>query len=151
MEVYRVTLTKYACTLSGEGARLFGGRWNRRGTPCIYASENRSLAVLEYSANITLDIIPRALSIVCIEIPSQHIRRLTVAQLPGNWRSTAVPMTTKHFGNKLLRESGVPAFAVPSVIIPDELNYVLNPLHTESIGFRIKDIRDFPYDIRVKQ
>ena len=63
MVVYRLGGTKYATDLTGEGARLFGGRWNNEGTPCIYTSQSRALAILEYTVNINIDDIPRALSI----------------------------------------------------------------------------------------
>lgn len=150
MEVYRVSITKFARDMNGEGARLFGGRWNLKGTPCIYTSENRSLAVLEYSVNVALELIPRALSIVCFEIPDRNIRKLSVSELPGNWRNATVPVSTKDFGTRILLDGKTFAFKVPSVIIPDEFNYVLNPLQYDPDGFRIRDVQDFPYDVRIK-
>mgnify|MGYP001550316464 FL=1 len=151
MEVYRVSATKYAGDTEGEGARRFGGRWNLKGIPCIYTSASRSLALLEYSANVSLDIIPRALSIVCFEIPDRNIRKLSVAELPANWRSGTVPMATKNFGTGILLDGKTFAIKVPSVIIPEEFNYVINHLQYDPDGVRIKDVQDVPYDVRIKR
>lgn len=73
MIVYRIGRTKYAEDLTGEGARLNGGRWNHRLTACLYTSESRALAVLEYTVNVNIDDIPRALSISTVEIPEKNI------------------------------------------------------------------------------
>ena len=73
MIVYRIGSTKYANDLTGEGARLNGGRWNHKLTPCVYTSESRSLAILEYTVNVNVYDIPRALSMASIEIPETSI------------------------------------------------------------------------------
>ena len=86
MVVYRVGKTKYANDLKGEGARLFGGRWNNKMVGCLYTSESRALAVLEYTVNVNIDDIPRALSITVIGIPDSPIKILSEADLPGDWK-----------------------------------------------------------------
>lgn len=151
MEVFRISVGEFARDMDGEGARLFGGRWNQKGIPCIYTSENRSLAILEYSVNISLDLIPRSLCIVRFEIPDRNIRKLAVSDLPGNWQNAAVPMSTREFGTAILLDGKTFAFRVPSVIIPDEFNFVINPLQYDPDGLRITDVQDFPYDIRIKK
>src|SRR4051812_17147456 len=98
MLVYRLSRSKWADDLSGEGARLHGGRWNHIGLPCIYASESRALAVLEYTVNVGLEDIPRALSIITIDLPDKKIFTPPPAQLPGNWRESPAPASTKDFG-----------------------------------------------------
>lgn len=150
MNVYRLCRTKYADDLSGEGARLFGGRWNSVGIPCVYCSASRSLAVLEYTVNISIENIPRALSMVTIEIPDQQVEIIQVRNLPGDWRATPVPASTRDFGSELLMLADKPVIAMPSVVIPDEYNYILNPLHSASSMFRITEISDFIFDLRLK-
>ena len=86
MRVYRIGWTKYSWNLSGEGARLHGGRWNHKGTPLLYTSESRALALLELTGNVNMDDIPRALSITVIEIPDSLIKTVTMAALPGDWQ-----------------------------------------------------------------
>ncbi len=149
MYVYRIVKSKYAAELSGEGARLFGGRWNDKGTPCLYASESRSLALLEYTVNVNVDDIPRALSLTTIEIPD-HIHEVTISELPGNWRLAPAPADAAHFGTALLRSMIAPSIKIPSVVIPEEFNYLLNPLHPDKELFRIVEIKDFIYDLRIK-
>ena len=79
MLLYRIARTKWARTLDGEGARLHGGRWNNPGTSCIYTSESRALALLEYTVNTNLDDIPRALSIITIQVSEEEAANLTAA------------------------------------------------------------------------
>jgi RES domain-containing protein len=150
MIVYRIGRTKYSKDLSAEGARLNGGRWNHKLTPCLYTSGSRSLAVLEYTVNVNIDDIPRALSMTTLEIPEKNILRLTIADLPGDWRAAPAPASTKDFGTQLLKNNEHPIVQIPSAIIPDENNYLLNPMHRESVLFSIIDITDFVYDVRIK-
>ncbi|RYY06184.1 MAG: RES domain-containing protein [Sphingobacteriaceae bacterium] len=150
MIVYRVGKTKYANDLMGEGARLNGGRWNNKGVGCLYTSESRALALLEYTVNIDIDDIPRALSITIIEIPNYSIKNWKEADLPGDWRYSPAPSSTKNFGSKLLLAVKEPYIKVPSTVIPAEYNYLLNPLHPESKNFKVIDISDFIYDVRIK-
>lgn len=145
MIVYRIGKTRYAKDLTGEGSRLHGGRWNHKLIPCIYTSESRSLAVLEYTVNINIDDIPRALSITTYEI-----LYLETYELPGNWKEVPAPSATKDFGTRLLERALFPVIRFPSSVVPDEFNYIINPLHPGSKDCRILDIRDFSYDVRIK-
>ncbi len=150
MIVYRIGRTKYADDLTGEGARLNSGRWNHKLTPCVYTSESRALAVLEYTVNINIDDIPRALSISTIDIPETNILELTVAELPGDWRVAPAPASTRDFGTRLLKKAQFPIIRIPSAVLSDEFNFLLNPLHIESSKFKIFDVQDFVYDVRIK-
>jgi RES domain-containing protein len=150
MIVYRIGKTKYAGDLKGEGAGLFGARWNNKMVACLYTSESRALALLEYTVNVNIDDIPRALSITAIEIPDRTIRILNEADLPGDWKDSPAPSSTKDFGSTLLLAAAEPVIRIPSAVIPDEFNYLLNPLHPDSKKFKITDMRDFVYDVRIK-
>ena len=150
MIVYRVGKTRYARDLSGEGARLYGGRWNHKLTACLYSSESRALAVLEYTVNVNIDDIPRALSITSIELPNAVIEELSMADLPGNWMEIPAPSSTKDFGTNVLKDANSPIVKIPSTVIPEEFDYLLNPLHPGSKGFKIVEIKDFVFDVRIK-
>jgi len=150
MRVYRIGKTKHANDLTGEGARLFGGRWNHKLTPCIYTSESRALALLEYTVNINIEDISRALSITIIEIPTISIQEIEEVQLPGNWKQVPAPSSTKDLGTHLLKTSAKLVLKISSSVITEEYNYLLNPLHPDSKLFKIVDIRDFVYDVRIK-
>ncbi|MFT3950186.1 MAG: RES family NAD+ phosphorylase [Agriterribacter sp.] len=150
MIVYRIGRTKFSKDLSGAGARLHGGRWNHILTSCIYTSESRALAVLEYTVNVNIDDIPRSLSISTFEIPDTGIYELTVKDLPGNWKAAPASSSTKDLGTKLLRSANSPIIKIPSAIIPQEFNFILNPQHPGSENFKILDVEDFVYDVRIK-
>lgn len=148
MLVYRIAQTRYANDLSGEGARLFGGRWNLPMTPCLYASESRALSLLEYSVNVNANEICRALSFVTLKIDNARIHEVMIHELPGNWMEPVIPQHTREFGTRLLIEQKLQVIKIPSVVIADEFNYLINPLHCSDL--KIVAIKDYPYDIRIK-
>lgn len=150
MLVYRVGRTKHASDLSGEGAKINGGRWNRKSIPCLYTSESRALSLLEYTVNVNIEEIPRALSTVVIEIPESEILIITEGSLPGNWKQFPVPSTTQDFGSHLLKTAKKSVIKIPSSVITEEYNYLLNPLHLNSKKFKIVSITDLIYDLRIK-
>ncbi|HZW78050.1 MAG TPA: RES family NAD+ phosphorylase [Flavobacteriaceae bacterium] len=148
MKVYRLTKTQYADDLKGTGAKLFGGRWNNVDWGCIYTAESRALSTLEYAVNINIDFIPRALSICIFEIDETKIHDVSEEVLPGNWKATPAPKSTRDFGTALLKQK-IPIIKVPSIIIPEESNYILNPLAADG-AFELIDIKDFVFDLRIK-
>lgn len=149
MKVYRISKTEYANDLNGTGAKLFGGRWNQVDTPCIYTSESRSLAVLEYSVNINIDFISDSLSICIFEIDEKQIKEIKPQELPNDWRETPAPYSTKSIGTEWL-QNNVPIIKVPSIIIPDEHNYILNPSISQKY-FQLIDTKKFTFDLRIKK
>jgi RES domain-containing protein len=150
MIVYRIGRTKYANDLSGEGARLHGGRWNHKMVPCIYTSQSRALALLEYTVNVNIDDIPRALSFTTFEIPDNSLLVLQLKDLPGNWTEAPSPGSTKDFGTAILKKGEYSVIKIPSVVIPLESNYLINPLHRDITKCKIIDVHDFVYDVRIK-
>lgn len=150
MIVYRISSSKYANDLTGEGARLHGGRWNHKLTPCLYAAATRALAILEYSVNVNVDDIPRALSIVSIEVLDTSILTLKQAQLPGDWWQAPASSSTKDFGTALLKQNEYLTIQIPSAVVPEECNYLINPLHPEMNKVRIVEVKDCVYDVRIK-
>jgi RES domain-containing protein len=150
MLVYKIGRTKYSRDLSGEGARLNGGRWNHKLVRCIYTSESRALALLEYTVNVNIEDIPRALSITTFDIPETEILSLAEKDLPGNWKDVPAPSSIKDFGTNKLKDLSAPIIKIPSSVIPSEFNYLLNPLHASSKLFKIVDVVDLVYDMRIK-
>lgn len=150
MFVYRIGRTKYAEDLTGEGARLNGGRWNHKLIPCIYTSESRALAMLEYTVNINIEDIPRRLSISTFEIPDKSIYKVPASQLPGDWMTSPIPSSSKDFGTAFLQKTAHLILQFPSAVIPAERNFIINPLHKNFSKISIVSVEDFVYDIRVK-
>lgn len=149
MKVYRLTKTQYADDLNGTGAKIFGGRWNHIDSACIYTSESRALSVLEYAVNINIDFIPRALSLCIFEIDEDQVHTLLEEDLPGNWRETPAPKSTKDYGTQFLQKK-YPILKIPSIIIPQESNYLINPL-AENLNLKLLEMCDFVFDLRIKQ
>lgn len=148
MIVYRICKSQYADDLQGTGSKLFGGRWNHIDFPCIYTAESRAVSILEYSVNINIDFIPRALSLCTFKIDQQQIHEIQEEELPGNWRNTPAPKSTKDFRFDLLH-SNHSIIKIPSIIIPQEYNYILNP-HGPNRAFKLVGIKDFVFDLRIK-
>jgi RES domain-containing protein len=150
MIVYRLGLSKFINQLTGEGAKTYGARWNHIATPCLYTAESRSLALLEYSVNTLLDDIPRALSILALEIPDNFMRILQQSELPGDWQNEPIPSSTQNLGTVLLKANEYLSVKIPSAIIPQEFCYLINPLHPAMKQVRIVGLEDCVYDLRIK-
>jgi len=150
MLVYRISKNNYANDITGEGARLHGGRWNHQLTACLYTSGSRALALLEYTVNVNIAHIPRGLSIVTLDIPEDALLQLRVTELPDNWQDTPAPASTKDFGTALLQKASYSVIVVPSVVLPDEFNYLLNPLHPGIAKVKVVSVKDLVYDLRIK-
>jgi RES domain-containing protein len=137
---------------TGEGARLGGGRWNHIGTPVIYVSESLSLAALETFVHFTRrDIkLSRSLYSVYFEIPdSLKIEKLSIEKLPHEWRTSPPIDSTKAIGTKWVRELSSAVLKVPSAIIPEEYNFVLNPKHKDFDKIKIGEPQIFMFDERM--
>lgn len=136
--------------LDGEGARRFGGRWNSVGIPAVYTSEHISLAALEMLVHIDPDLAPDDWVLIEIELPvTAPVRTLSAGSLPPNWRSYPAPATLQALGDAWLRSADDAALKVPSVIVPEESNVLLNPSHPALARADSRIIRNFVLDIRL--
>lgn len=151
MQLFHLGNSRYARQLTGEGARLFGGRWNMKGDACIYTSGTRSLCVLEYAVNVQLDELPPDLSMTEYAIPDKLCQIISANDLPTDWYALPAPMSTKLFGSALLAERACVCFAVPSSVVPAELNYILNPAANQFSQVAIVATEPFTFDHRIKQ
>ena len=151
MFIYRLSLTQYAKDLSGEGAWRFGGRWNKAGTNCVYTAENRALTVLESLVHDTINTMPKGLSIMTLHVPDDKDLLLIPNKLPESWNRTEVSEETQQFGSALLEKAEYLIIRVPSVIAPQEYNYLVNPGHPDIKKVSIADISDFSFDTRLKK
>jgi RES domain-containing protein len=150
MMVFRLSKTHFANDLSGSGAEQFGGRWNSKGFPMIYASENRSLCVAEIAVHMPLGFLPVDFSMISIEIPSSiKILEIEKRELPKNWNSIPFSVASQYFGDVFLKEKKYCIMKVPSVIVPGEFNYLINPLHPSTNKINIKKIEPFSFDERL--
>ncbi len=149
--VYRVLRKAYAqAPFDGEGAYHFGGRWSSPGTRLSYASEHQSLAMLEFFVHLDEDNPPIDLVLAVAEIPEAIAReRLDHRSLPRNWREPAAPSELARFGDEFVRLGKSCLLIVPSVLAPEEANYLINPLHPEFGSIALLATEPLQYDARL--
>jgi len=150
MQVYRLGPKRFAPDLEGIGAKKFGGRWNHVDTACIYASANKSLSMLEYSAHLSLATFKPDLVFTTYEVNGKDFLQLDVKDLPKNWNNipalkSTMDIATDHFKNK----PDSLGLIVPSIIIPDEFNFLINPLSSKFSSVKVVSVVDHNFDIRV--
>jgi len=150
MQVYRISSEKYIYDLDGDGARVYGGRWNLKGSSVIYTSESRALASLEYLVHIPFQLLPDDLRIATIEIDKKiSPQRLNIKNLPPNWKDYPSPGKLAEIGTNWLSENISLLLMVPSVLVSNEFNILINPSHPDIKYVKIKEVKDFSYDKRL--
>jgi len=134
---------------SGEGARLYGGRWNSRGVRVVYASTSLALAAVETFVNLEPKLRPADLISIEGAIPaSLRISRLDTKTLPEGWRE-ARGEALRRFGNDWIRDAQAVALLVPSAAIHGEWNVLLNPAHSDFSSIRFQGLLPFEFDLRM--
>ena len=129
-------------SFSGEGARLLGGRWNSKGTTMIYTAGSLALASIEMMVNLPGPMLLEEFFRIPVHIPQNLIIDLPLDRLPGDWNSRPVSPAIRAIGDRWVKEKTSAALKVPSVVVPEESNYLLNPAHPDfekiTIGSPIK-------------
>jgi RES domain-containing protein len=150
MRFWRVCRQRYAAdAASGEGARLYGGRWNSRGVRVVYATTSLALAAMETFVNLEPNLRPADLVSIEGEIPDTlEIGRLDPNTLPQNWYKTR-DESLRQFGDGWIRAGGSAALFVPSAAIRGEWNVLLNPAHPEFSKIRFREPTMFEFDVRM--
>lgn len=148
MLLYRITNAKYANDLSGNGARLYGGRWNSEGRPMIYLASSRSLAVLESLAHLSPTNLPDDIFMLIIEVANDFME-VNIKTLPDNWNEYPEPNILKQIGNSFLQKNEPLLLKVPSAIVKEEFNYLMNPLHPKVTEVKIISKSPFLFDRRL--
>lgn len=147
MHVYRLTKRQYAQQLNGQGASLFGGRWNSVGNPVIYTAQHRSLAVLEYRVNNPLP--QNDLIMVSLELPENSLEKISPSDLPESWDQYAFESPVARRGDQWLAQGKSLLLQVPSAVVPQEYNILINPRHPMMDLVKILDASLFIVDLRM--
>ena len=130
MICYRISRDEFIKDLSGKGAKLYGGRWNRIGIASLYTGSYRSLALLEMSVHLqSKEAFALPYSFACIEIEDKEIFTVPDKMLPQKWNHSLSYEQNFSLTDYLFTQKNVLAFSVPSVIIHEEKNIIINPLH----------------------
>jgi RES domain-containing protein len=147
MQVYRICLSKWASELKASG---YPARWNSKGKFVIYTAESRSLACLEnlvHRSGLGKDELYKILS---IDIPDNiKITEIKLKQLPKNWWEYKNYTVCQKIGDEWIDKLSSCVLKVPSSIIPEEYNYLINPLHKEFSRIKLVSTEDFNFDNRL--
>jgi len=134
VQVWRICSRRHQ-RFDGEGARLYGGRWNYAGTAVVYTSASLALAALELFVHIDVDLLPN--------------ETVKAASLPRNWRRYPALESLKDIGTTWAAKGSTAILTVPSAIIPEEQNYLLNPAHRDFKQVRLRRSIPFHFDPRM--
>jgi RES domain-containing protein len=134
---------------TGEGARLYGGRWNSRGVRVVYASTSLSLAVVETFVNLAPNLLPTDLMSVEVQTPEDlEIATLALDDLPAEWHKTR-DESLRHFGDEWIRRGKTAGLLVPSAVIRGEWNVLFNPAHRDFAKVSFGEPEIFAFDARM--
>jgi RES domain-containing protein len=133
----------------GEGARLYGGRWNSRGVRVVYASTSLALAAVETFVNLEPNLRPTDLVSIEGAIPETlDIATLDPMALPETWYLTR-DESLREFGDEWVKSGKSVAMVVPSAAIRGEWNLLLNPAHADFSKITFHQPRVFEFDVRM--
>lgn len=153
MLVYRIDRKKYLKdTLKGIGASMSSSfRWNSEHTRMVYTSESRALALLEITAHLNgVMEIPTDRYLVEIEIPDAlKIQTLSIADLPKNWNAHPPSVFTQNLGDSFVQKLKAPVLKVPSSIVSQEFNLLINSYHPDAHKIEIISKERLAFDPRI--
>jgi len=151
MRVWRICKSKFAASaFSGEGARLYQGRWNPADVRMVYTSTSLALAAVEFFVHLDPSVAPDDLVSVFANIPDNKstVKRIDLASLPANWRTIDNP-ALQQIGSDWIATATSLALEVPSVVIEGEWNILLNPAHPDFAKVTLSPPQPFHFDQRM--
>jgi RES domain-containing protein len=147
LQAWRIVKAKHAATaFSGEGARLYGGRWNSAGVSLVYTSSTQALATLESLVHLNPPVI-FTYAAISFEFEAELVEKVTA--LPPGWALSPAPPSTRTMGDLWAKEARSAVLELPSAIIPGESNYLLNPAHPDFKKIVIGKPVPFSFDPRL--
>lgn len=151
VRAFRITQKRYAGTaFDGEGARLHGGRWNSVGTRIVYAAGSLSLATLELLVHVEdIALIFERYAVIPVEFAESLMERIEARALPKGWDSPETIAQTQMIGDAWAAAKRSAALSVPSAVVPEERNFLLNPDHRDFAKVKIHAAFDLQPDPRL--
>lgn len=134
---------------SGEGARLYGGRWNSPGVSVVYTAQSQSLAALELLVHLESAELLYEYVVIEARFEASVVTHIPKANLPKEWRANPVPAATRAIGDAWIAADASAVLELPSAIIPTESIFLLNPQHSEFSQIKIGEPHDFELDRRL--
>jgi RES domain-containing protein len=150
ISAWRIVKRRLASTaFTGEGARRYGGRWNSPGVAMVYTAESQSLAVLEMAVHLDSSGLLDRYVVIEVGIDESLVETVQPSELPRNWRDDPPPMKLRQLGDRWIAERASAALQVPSVLIPAEHNFLLNPRHSDFARLVVGKPLAFRFDRRL--
>lgn len=151
LQVWRIVNAKWATTpFDGQGAKTYGGRWNSVGTSVVYTSSSLSLATLELLVHLGVKTTPKSYISIPADIPDELIiEQVNQDNLPDNWKNDPPPLAVAAIGDQWINSNKSAVLRVPSAVIDEEWNYLLNPEHSDFYKIKIGSARQFHFDSRL--
>ncbi|MBS9523867.1 RES domain-containing protein [Litoribacter alkaliphilus] len=147
MELFRITYQEFANELFAPG---FAGRWNKDGEAVIYSASSRSLACLENLVHRRVSSPLKSFRTMVIYAPDQvSIQQISVSALPKSWNQDSYCPKCEELGSSWFQQKKTLLLKVPSAVIPDEFNYVINTRHEDFAQVKIIDVLPFYFDKRL--
>jgi RES domain-containing protein len=134
--------------LSGAGGLKVPGRWHDAGQPVVYLAGSPAAALLEVCVHTSANDVPPEFTLLKIEGPDPEVSVIKPGDLPQNWRTRLE--VTRDLGTAWLRKKEAVLLQVPSAIVPETVNFPFNPMHVDAAQFRIADVFEYPFDVRLK-
>ena len=147
---FRICKAKYKnFAFSGEGSLQVSGRWHPKGTRAVYCSATISLAALEWLSHSGLTAIETPWARLSIEVPDSDIVIPELSELPAGWNVIPDSQISRDFATAVLFRPNKLAMKVPSIVVPEEYNLVINPLHPDAKSLAILDLGDNQFHSRI--
>jgi RES domain-containing protein len=134
--------------LGGVGGIRAPGRWHYAGQPVVYLAESPAAALLEVRVHTTANDVPPDFTLLRIEVPEAQVQVIKISDLPSGWQLRLE--VTRDLGTAWLKKKETALLQVPSAIVPETTNFLLNPAHPEAKKFRVTDVFSYPLDARLK-
>ena len=134
---------------AGEGARLWGGRWNSKGVRVVYTAASLSLATLEVMVHTPFYNALKNYVCIPIDFGPRLSRSISIEDLPDNWQADPIPESVRAIGDQWIQNQDSIILRVPSAIIPVEYNYLINPAHPDFKKLVIRSPQKFTFDLRL--
>ena len=150
IRAWRIVKTRYSAdAFSGEGARLYGGRWSSSGIAMVYTAGSKSLATLELLVHLDNTSVLPSFSICPVDFDESLVELIDPATLPRDWRQAPPPNSLQAVGDDWISRSSSVVLWVPSAVIESEYNYLINPMHIDFKRLVIGSMEVFKLDPRL--
>ena len=150
---WRIVKTKHAgSAFDGDGARIAGGRWNRIGIPMIYTADSLALAVLEITVHLSQEeLLQKTYICISVQFDSALVISLDSAEMPDDWDSLPPSEATQNIGTQWALSQKSVILKVPSTVVRQEFNYLINPVHPDFKKLSIGTPETVGFDPRIKK